>query len=148
MLKKTAMLFLPLAILAGCGEPADTRPGQPVAHRQKAFKEMLKAFEPMGVMLRTDSYEAKRFGALALQVKGLSEAPWSYFGADTQYPPSHAKDEVWSDAAKFSAEKQTFLAAVDKLAAVGDAADAEKARVAYKAVEDSCKSCHKTFKQH
>jgi cytochrome c556 len=69
-----------------------------------------------------------------------------YFGPDTQYPPSHATPEVWSNAAKFAAEKQAFFVATDKPAAIAGTPDEEQAAAAYRAVESTCRSCHKTFK--
>jgi cytochrome c556 len=51
-------LLSTVALLAACGEVEDTRPGQPVKTRQTAFKEIVKAFEPMGVMLRENRYDA------------------------------------------------------------------------------------------
>jgi len=146
MPKTIAVLLLSVLVLAACGEPQDTRPGQPVAHRRAAFKEILKAFEPMGVMLRTDAYDAKRFQSWSEQLMALRDGPWSYFGADTQYPPSHATDAVWSEAEKFAAEKKSFFDATDKLAALAGTADKRQAAVAYEAVANACQSCHKTFK--
>ena len=146
MSKTTATLLLAVLVLAACGEPPDTRPGQPVAHRRTAFVEILKAFEPMGVMLRTDQYDPKRFQALADQLVTRRDGPWSYFLADTLYPPSHAKAEVWSDEAKFLANKKAFFDATDKLAAVAGTSDKTLAAAAYEAVENTCRDCHKAFK--
>ena len=56
-------LVLPLT-LAACGEPEDTHPGQPVAHRRAAFNQLVKAFEPMGVMLREKEYKPEEFRKL------------------------------------------------------------------------------------
>ena len=50
-LKFPLFFLLTAAMLTGCGEVEDTRPGQPVKQRQVAFKEIVKTFEPMGVML-------------------------------------------------------------------------------------------------
>ncbi len=146
MSKKNAVLLLAVVAVAACGEPQDTRPGQPVAHRRTAFKEILKAFEPMGVMLRTDAFDATKFQVQARQLMALRDGPWSYFAPDTLYPPSHAKAEVWSEAEKFAADKKAFFDATDKLAAVAGSADKNAAEAAYGAVEESCKNCHKTFK--
>lgn len=146
-MKKTAVILaLPALLLAACGEPADNRPGQPVAHRRAAFKEILRVYEPMGVMLRTDEYDADRFKSLAQQLVAKREAPWSYFGPDTLYPPSHAKAEVWSQSEKFAAGKKAFVDATDKLAAVAGTKDTKAAAAAYRAVEETCEDCHKAFK--
>jgi len=143
----TLMLFGALILSACGGEPEDTRPGQPVAHRRAAFKEILKVSEPMGVMLRDDTYEAKRFGALAGQLMTLRDSPWSHFAPDTQYPPSHAKDEVWKNPEQFAADKRAFIEATDRLAAIGSTADKKQAAATYKLLEDACRNCHKHFKR-
>jgi cytochrome c556 len=146
MPKTQIVLLFSVLALCACGEPPDTRPGQPVAHRRAAFKEILKVFEPMGVMLRTDTYDAKRFQMLSQQVMDRRDAPWGYFGADTLYPPSNAKASVWSDAATFAADKQAFFDTTDKLAAIAGTPDKMQAAAAYDAVENTCRNCHKRFK--
>lgn len=147
MPKSIAIALVSVLAISACGEPRDTGPGQPVAHRQTAFKEILKAFEPMGVMLRSDNYDPNQFKAWSKQLSVLRDVPWGYFGADTQYPPSHATPEVWSNGEKFAAEKQAFMDATDKLTAIAGTPDKRQAAVAYEAVESSCRSCHKTFKK-
>ena len=143
-----ALIFLCVVALAGCNsEPEDTRPGQPVAHRRAAFKEIIKAFEPMGVMMRTDSYDAAKLKKLAAQLMARREVPWEYFKVDTLYPPSHAREEVWTEADKFEEKRKAFFEATDTLARVVETPDEATARSAYKDVEASCESCHKTFKR-
>lgn len=140
-----AVLSVPL--LSACGEPEDTRPGQPVAHRRAAFKEIVKTFEPMGVMLRTDKYNAKEFQRLAAQLQQQGTAPWDYFGPDTQYPPSHAKDAVWQAPEKFARHKEAFLKASQQLAKQSsDGADRATLEKIYQTLHDTCRDCHKDFK--
>jgi cytochrome c556 len=147
MPKKLIALMLLALFLSACGEPEDPRPDKPVAQRRAAFKELLSVFEPMGVMLRTGKYDAKRFQSLSGQLIARRDAPWKHFGADTLYPPSRAKPEVWSDAAKFESHRQAFFDATDKLAGLGGTADKQQAKDAYAAVESSCRNCHKAFKK-
>ncbi len=144
--KLVALLFVPVLLSACGGEAEDTRPGQPVAHRRTAFKELMKAFEPIGIMMREGPYEAEKFKPLVDGVMARRDAPWQYFQPDTLYPPSKAKPEVWSDAAGFAAEKKTFFDATDKLAAAAKTSDENSARAAAKAVEDTCRDCHKAYK--
>lgn len=152
MTKKPAISIFVLpalaaALLTACApEPEDTRPGQPVAHRRAAFKEILRAFEPMGVMLREDRYEPAKFKSLVDGLMARREAPWPYFQPDTLYPPSHAKPEVWSQPDRFAQEKQAFMDATDKLAAAAGTQDKAAVAKAYAAVADSCKRCHDDFK--
>jgi cytochrome c556 len=140
-------LLLTVALLAACGEVEDTRPGQPVKTRQAAFKEIVKAFEPMGVMLREDRYDADRFAMHAERLLARRDAPWSHFGPDTNYPPTKATPEVWQQAEQFDQEKQAFLAATDALRIAAQSKDKAQATAAYDKVHEACKRCHKQFKE-
>lgn len=135
------------SLLAACGDPQDTRPGQPVAHRQAAFKAILKAFEPMGVMLRDDKYDGDRFLTLSKTLAANAQKPWDYFRPDTNYPPTHATGDVWSNTAKFNQERQEFVDATTRLAQVAESKDVDKIKPAYKAVHNACQECHKEFKK-
>ncbi|GHU42097.1 cytochrome c [Betaproteobacteria bacterium] len=144
--KKTLrLLVLPLCLVA-CGEVEDTRPGQPVAHRQRAFKDILNRFEPMGIQLRQEGYEAESFLVHARQLAAIKDAPWAYFGADTQYPPSKADDALWTEMDTFNAERDKFLQAADALLVAAETRSADAARAAYAPVQESCRSCHKRYK--
>lgn len=135
-------------VLAACGgEVEDTRPGQPVKTRQTAFKEILKAFEPMGKMLRSDRYDANQFIQLAEQLQARQEAPWAHFGPDTQYPPTKAKAAVWEQPQRFEEEKQAFLAASEALLAATQTRQEAVVKKAYDRTYETCKSCHQTFKE-
>ncbi|THF62317.1 cytochrome c [Pseudothauera nasutitermitis] len=134
-------------LLAACGPVEDTRPGQPVKHRQEAFKEILRDFEPMGVMLREGDYRAEAFAPHAERLLALSERPWGYFGPDTDYPPSRSKGIVWSRPDDFERERQRFLLAVERLAEAAAAHDEARARETYQAVYDSCRDCHREFRK-
>ncbi|MDR2678196.1 MAG: cytochrome c [Zoogloeaceae bacterium] len=142
------ILFLSctLVLLAACGKVEDTRPGTPVAHRQQAFKTILNTFEPLGIALRENRYRAETFLNGARALEAAKDAPWGYFGADTNYPPSRSLESVWSDAAGFARERDTFLTAVSALRQSAERRDEQAVRPAYEAVQASCRSCHKAFK--
>lgn len=140
-----SLLFIALT-LAACGEVDDTRPGQPVKQRQQAFKEIVKTFEPMGIMLRKNQYDADKFIELAEALKARRDAPWSHFGADTNYPPTKATPAVWSQAEEFEKGHQSFVATTDALVEAAKSKDVPRIEAAYKKVHDTCQTCHKTFK--
>lgn len=144
----TLLPALMIAGLSACGQPVeDTRPGQPVKTRQTAFKEILKVFEPMGTMLRTSSYHADRFAALAAELVARRDLPWAHFGADTNYPPTKAKPTVWSKPEAFERERVAFFAATDALLVAAQTREVEAASKAYFKVYDLCQSCHREFKE-
>jgi cytochrome c556 len=140
------LLFIILA-LSACSEVEDTRPGQPVKQRQQAFKEIIKSFEPMGTMLRTDRYQADKFTALAEELKARRDGPWSHFGPDTNYPPTKAKPAVWTQTAEFEKNRQAFFAATDDLVIAARSKEAGRIEAAYKTTYETCQTCHKIFKE-
>lgn len=144
--KKLLLAILVPLTLTACGEPPDTRPGKPVAHRQAAFKRIKLAFEPMGIQLRNKGYNADQFIVQAKQLSSVKDGPWQYFGADTNYPPTHATDEVWSKPDVFEAKRKAFFKAVDDLVAATESRSEERVRAAYEAAYESCRQCHDTFK--
>ncbi|MDR2165905.1 MAG: cytochrome c [Zoogloeaceae bacterium] len=138
--------FLSCLSLAACAPATDTRPGQPVAHRQQAFREILKSFEPMGMALRENRYDPETFLRHARALEQQKDAPWPYFGPETNYPPTRSKNAVWSEAALFASERDAFLQAVTRLRQAAETRDEAQARPAYEAVHERCRVCHKAFK--
>lgn len=145
--KFCAFFLFTVAMLGGCGEVEDTRPGQPVKTRQVAFKEMVKAFEPMGVILRKGSYDADKFLPLAEELVAKRDGPWTHFGPDTNYPPTKATAEVWKQPEAFAKDKKNFIAATDALLAAAQSKDKAAVEKTYDAVHEACKTCHKQFKE-
>lgn len=141
-----AALLLP-AVLAACGEAEDTRPGQPVKHRQQAFKELIRHFEPMGTMLRDQRYDADKFLALAEGLASRRDAPWTYFGPETNYPPSKSKAEVWTQPGEFESARQAFIAASDRLLAAARGKDRAGIEQSYRETYEACQGCHKRFRE-
>jgi cytochrome c556 len=146
-LKFRLFLLLTVTLLSGCSEVEDTRPGQPVKQRQVAFKEIVKAFEPMGVMLRKERYDADKFLPLAEKLVAKRDAPWSHFGPDTNYPPTKATPEVWKQPEAFARDKQSFIAATDALLVAAQSKDKGQVEKTYDTVHEACKTCHKQFKE-
>lgn len=145
---RTALIaaLIPLTLVA-CGEAPDNHPDKPVTHRRDAFQQILKAFEPMGIQLRKNQYDADKFLSRAKQLAALKDGPWRYFGPDTNYPPTRATDKVWSEPEKFEAARQSFLKATEQMATVAESRDPKQVAVAYEALHDTCRDCHKAFKK-
>lgn len=133
--------------LVACGEAPDNHPDKPVTHRRDAFQKILKAFEPMGIELRKNRYNADQFITQSRDLAARKDGPWPYFGAGTNYPPTHANDKVWSEPEKFEAARQAFIKAADNLVAAADSRDEKQVTVAYEALHDTCRDCHKAFKK-
>ncbi|GHT94436.1 cytochrome c [Betaproteobacteria bacterium] len=145
MFRLPVFSVLLMVCLSACSPtPEDDRPGQPVKHRQEAFKVILRASEPIGLMLGDDKFDAENFARLAARLSEVRDGPWAYYGADTNYPPSKSRDEVWSQPDKFAVERQRFQNATDTLRA---ATTRDAAQTAYNELRASCKACHNGFRR-
>ena len=147
MLRPIAPILMAAFLLTACGEPQDTRPGQPVKTRQDAFAALLRSFEPLGKMLKEDRYDADEFASMAAELMTRRDAPWTHFGPDTNYPPSKSKPEVWEKAADFERAKKDFMDATDALSAAAQTGDKTKIEDVYGRVYQTCKSCHDDFRK-
>lgn len=147
MFRTLASLMIVVALLSACGEPEDTRPGQPVKARQQAFKALLRSFEPMSKMMKEDRYNADEFAVMAADLMAKRDEPWSHFGPDTNYPPSKSKPAVWDKAADFDQAKKDFLSATDALNAAAQAHDKARVETLYQRVYETCKACHDQFRK-
>lgn len=142
------LLLLMCFTLASCGHgDVDTHQGQPVTKRKLVFKEMLRSFEPMGLMVRgRDPYDQAGFLKHALALQALSTQPWQYFSANSNYSPTRAKPDVWDKPAEFKQAQQKFVDAAAKLAVTAKTGNLDVIRHDFGAVEDSCKACHQQFR--
>ena len=135
-------------MLFGCGPQPDTHPGQPVTKRKMIFHDMLRAFEPMGLVIRgRESYDRNKFLKNAVALEALSKQPWSYFTPESYYQPTRAKPTVWQRPAEFKEKQQKLLLAVAELTRVSQSGRLEMIRPAYDDVVHSCMACHDQFRR-
>ncbi len=149
---KPILLGLALIFLSSCeknaGLTVEKDPEKPVYHRQQAFKQILNAFEPMGLMIRNEKpFLWEDFKKYSAELKKISGSPWAFFKMNTNYPPSKTSNAVWEKKEVFQNEIVLFEKAVQ---AVNDAAFKEnKAEIetTYQQLHQSCRSCHKQFRR-
>ncbi|MGC0150854.1 c-type cytochrome [Chromobacterium vaccinii] len=138
----TALLLAAIAI------PAAHADSTPAEIRSQAFKKMLlQSFEPMGMAVRERApYEKAKFEQQAEAMRMLAAEPFKHFPANSITGKSRAKPEIWSQAAKFQADRDAFLKSVDNLAVVAKAGDLAAVKKAYGQVAQNCKTCHDAFR--
>ncbi|RBH36986.1 cytochrome c, partial [Pseudomonas sp. MWU13-2860] len=72
--------------------------------------------------------------------------PFNHFPTNNISGKSRAKPEIWSQPAKFQADKDAFLKAVSELNLAAHRGDLAVIKKNYGAVAQSCKSCHDAFR--
>lgn len=141
------LAFTAVLALTACSDAKDTHPDQLVTKRNAIFKQFTRTLEPMGLVARErKDYNAREFNASALELEKISTQPWAYFTPDGNYPPTHAKAEVWEKPAEFRLAQEKYLATVSQLVKAAQGGDLAVIRPAVNEVQKSCKACHTQFR--
>ena len=152
---RPSALLLPLLPLAGCAATAEDSgtasaprtltPDQVVAARQAAFNLSASTFGGMrGAVEGGGEVKPLAFGARGLA--RWAEALPTMFPQGTDLPASRALPALWRDRAGFDAKAAAFRPATASLAAAAAAGDKPAFAAAYKAVGESCGSCHDSYR--
>ena len=134
--------------LAACfGPEKDTHPNQVLTKRRVLFKQFTRMLDPIGLVASgRKPYQREEFLASVQDLEKLSDKPWLYFPADGNYPPTRAKPEVWSQPEKFRQAQDTYRSAVHELLLVAQRGDGAAIGKAVDSVTESCKACHRDFR--
>ncbi|WP_250314047.1 cytochrome c [Neisseria sp. Marseille-Q6792] len=140
-----AAITLLLSACGNGGAPAQPK-GEISENRTAAFKSMMPDFSRMGKMVKGEEpYDVEKFKQAAAAFAESSKKPFTLFDSDPQ-GNGRALPAVWSDGAKFEAEKTKFAAAVEKLNAAAQTGKLDEIKAAYGETGASCKSCHDSFR--
>lgn len=137
-----------ISTLAACSDSAkDTHPQQLVTKRIAIFKEFTRTLEPMGLVARDrKDFNQREFLETALELEKLSSQPWAYFTPDGNYPPTHAKPEVWLKPAEFKSAQDKYQDLTKQLVKAAQGGNLELIRPVVNEVQKSCKACHNQFR--
>ena len=89
-------------------------------------------------------------GALGMHANALAELSkdlTGLFPKGSDFGETKAKEEIWSDWAMFEKAADDARTATAAFAEAVTGGDADKIGTAFKGVGDSCKGCHKEFRQ-
>lgn len=84
---------------------------------------------------------------VAATLQALSTNMPALFPEGTDFGETHAKAAVWSEREAFEKAATETEEAIDAFAMAVDGGDRKAMLVAFKKVGDSCKSCHKDFRE-
>lgn len=119
-----------------------------IKYRQSAMFIMGQHFGRIGAVVKGerpyDKAEVARSAAIAAE---MSKLPWEGFAPGTDKGETHAKPEIWSDAAKFKSDSEKMEHEIAKLAEVAKGGDLNAIKSQFGATGKTCKSCHDDFKK-
>lgn len=146
--KRLTVVMLACLTLSACG---GVDPDSPLGQRKALFKQMLKASEDLGGMLRGRiPFDGPRFTEGAIKLDALSHEPWKHFPQVKESDQTNATDDVWQKQARFQDLARQLEAATGELVIASQVQPYKASNLtpAVKKVEDSCSACHKEFRNH
>jgi cytochrome c556 len=121
-----------------------------IEERQALFKEIDKAFKPVGEMLkRKMPYDAAVVGESATKLDELAKKIPDAFKVDTRTVTgvkTKARDNIWTNLPDFKAKSDDMVKAVANLAAAARGGDEKAFRPAAIGVGRACSGCHDNYK--
>ena len=123
--------------------------GQYSEIRQAIFMDTLKDWWTIGAMIEGQkAFDAEAFKQHAKVFSEKTLEPFDHFQKDDKGLNGNAKNEVWTQAAKFKKEENQFRLAVVKFnQSASRAKDAQTVKADYAVLRQSCISCHKAYKE-
>ena len=124
------------------------KPEQAIKYRQSAMFIMGQHFGRIGAVVKGERpYNKDEVAKNAAVAAEMSKLPWEGFVAGTDKGETHAKPEIWTNAAKFKSDAEKMEQEMGKLAQVAKGGDLNAVRAQFGATGKACKSCHDDFKK-
>ena len=116
-----------------------------IQYRQQKLKEMGEQSDRLGAMVRGRvPFDAQVAQESADALLALSKLPWPAFAPG--FEGGKAKPEVWKEMDKFKAAAQRLQGDTVKLADAARTGDLERIKAAFGDTADSCRACHREFR--
>ncbi|WML90347.1 c-type cytochrome [Thiothrix lacustris] len=121
---------------------------QAISYRQGAFTMIKHHFGPMAAMVKGDvEFNAAEFTKNAEAVAALSKFPINGFVAGSYSGETEAKADIELNAEDFKKKMETFQVEAATLAEVAKGGDMAAIKPQFGKVGESCKACHKEYKE-
>jgi len=145
--------FLGMVLVAGLVGAAHAqapfgKPEQAIKYRQSAMFIMGQHFGRIGAVVKGERpYNKDEVAKNAAIAAEMSKLPWDGFVAGTDKGETHAKPEIWTNAAKFKSDAEKMEKEIGKLAEVAKGGDLNAVKAQFGATGKACKACHDDFKK-
>ncbi|WP_323841732.1 MULTISPECIES: cytochrome c [unclassified Moraxella] len=143
---KTFVVLIASALMLVACNSASQSPND-IKTRQNIMQDWRAANDIMKSMVeKPDTFDAATFKEQADFIKESTNKAWESFADSANKGKS--QDAVWSDGAGFKAQADEFNAIADELSAIAkEAQSADDVSRVLGRLNESCGSCHKTYKQ-
>jgi cytochrome c556 len=119
-----------------------------IKYRQSALFVMGQHFGRIGAVVKGERpFDKDEVARNAAIVEAMSKLPWDAFLAGTDKGETHAKPEIWTDAAKFKSRHEKLEQETAKLAQVAKGGDLNAIKAQFGETGKACKACHDDFRR-
>ncbi|MBU0653681.1 MAG: cytochrome c [Gammaproteobacteria bacterium] len=119
-----------------------------IEYRKGAFHMIKYHFGPMAAMVKGEKeFNAEEFAKNAEAVAALSKFPGNGFIEGSDMGKTETKAEVWSNMDDFKKKMETFQVEAASLAETAKGGDMAAIKPQFGKVGESCKACHKEYKE-
>lgn len=129
---------------------ADDLKEKAIDYRQGVFQVIGWNFGGMGAMAKGEKpYDAAEFTRLAENVAFMSKLAHEGFiaGSDAKAGETRAKDDIWKKPDEFKTKMADFEKASAELVVASKSGDMNKIKPIFGKTADTCKACHKAFRE-
>lgn len=119
----------------------------PIAARKDVFEQYKKTFGAMGKTMKGETpYSKNEFAKLAAHLDELAQLPWQHFPQGSDKGKTEARPEIWSKPDAWKTAISDHKAATAKLKQVATTDDMAAIKAQFGATQQTCKACHKSFR--
>ncbi|MFI4982705.1 MAG: c-type cytochrome [Nevskiales bacterium] len=119
-----------------------------IRYRQSALFVMGQHIGRIGAVVKGERpFDKDEVARNAAIVEEMSKLPWDAFVAGTDKGETHAKPEIWTDAAKFKSRHEKLEQETAKLAQVAKGGDLNAIKAQFGETGKACKACHDDFRR-
>ena len=115
-----------------------------VKERMEKFKASISIMRQINKSFDNKDFSIIKKGASKLKKWGLEMENFFPNGSNTL--PSEANENIWLESEKFKVAIENFTQASANLIKITDEKDLDKTIAAFRSLADTCKGCHKKFR--
>ena len=148
MYKFLTLASVLLATLAMPAQAQFAKPDDAIKYRKASFTVLGAHFGRLAAMASGRApYDAKLAADNADVIAAVAKLPWAAFGEGTDKGDTRAKQEIWTETAKFKDAADKNQAELAKVVAAAKTGSLDALKAAVGPAGASCKACHDNFRK-
>ena len=149
LMQKAMIIIFILSVVFGAAYAQFAKPEDAIKYRKAAMFLIAQHFKRMGAVVKGESpFDKEAFSANADVVRTLATLPWeATMEPGTEKGDTTVSSAVFEKPDQFKKAAASFEAATAMLASTAKGGDLDAIKAQFGKVAQSCKSCHRQFRQ-